>query len=378
MSAQSEPAALRIRAFARERWGRREWSLGHRPGLDGLRAIAVLLVMGAHAKVSGFIYAGQSGVIMFFALSGFLITTLLVEEGRATGRFSLIRFYLRRALRLLPALAVMVLVVSIADRALHHPNWKLDAVAVAFYFANWLKVTGAQMGPLDHTWTLAVEEQFYLLWPVLLLVLLRTRIPAQITLAVAVASFLWAVVLWNMGGTTRVYFGTDTRVGSIFLGAVVGLMIARGRRLWVPTPVAVIAALTIVVLFEFVNTPTSSDLLDPPLVTIAMLLLIAWVVDGPHRSPLSWAPLVGIGRISYGVYLWHQPIFVLLGPRLAFLPFALNVVVLFTLSIGTAMVSYRVIEQPFLRLKDTRWTSRRTRIPEQELAEQELTSPSVT
>src|SRR5437870_3842480 len=163
----------------------KHWRLGHRPALDGLRGIAALLVIAAHLNIPGFAGGGATGVTLFFALSGFLITALLLED-HARGGIRWLEFYRRRALRLLPALLLVVIAFSAWDAKFERANVARDALAAIFYVANFARARGYQLGSLSHTWSLAVEEQFYFTWPlVLTIVARRPRVTAPCLVIVA-------------------------------------------------------------------------------------------------------------------------------------------------------------------------------------------------
>ena len=225
------------------------------PALDGIRAIAVALVLAGHGGVPG-MSGGFIGVDVFFVLSGFLITSLLLDELGRSGRIDLVGFWIRRARRLLPALLVMVLAVVVA-RNLFSPNavaaLRDDAVAAFFWVANWTFMAqdtdyfsqGDAPSPLQHTWSLGVEEQYYFVWPLLLIALaasmaafarrrngtltLRTvRIVVfAVATAGAVASAAAAVLLASDGSLNRVYFGTDTRAQALLVGAAAAALLVK-------------------------------------------------------------------------------------------------------------------------------------------------------
>ena len=346
------------------------------PGLDGLRALAVAVVVGYHLGVP-FLPGGLLGVGMFFTLSGFLITFILLRSWDAHGHLELSTFWLRRARRLLPAVVVLLLVVLVAT-ALVAPD-ELggragEALAALLYVANWTTIASndsyfeafAAPGPLDHLWSLAVEEQFYLFWPLLLLGLLtwcrrRLGVVALITLALALASFAWMLVVADAGfDNTRAYEGTDTRAGGLLLGAALAMIwrpdrlravIAPGARAIVDgIGLASLAALAWLVV---VTDPFSLSLYRGGLLalSVATALLTAVVVHPASRvaSAMGWGPLVWVGERSYGIYLWHLPV-------IAFTPATVlpdaPVVrgsVQVALSVGLAALSWTVLEDPIRR-----------------------------
>jgi peptidoglycan/LPS O-acetylase OafA/YrhL len=346
------------------------FSLGHRPALDGIRGFAIAAVLGLHA--SELLVGGFIGVQVFFVLSGFVITSVLLEEARKTGTINFVNFYARRALRLLPALAAVIAFVVVLALVYPHQRWTdhlaRDAFSTAFYFANWLYTGLANKAhPLAHTWSLSVEEQFYLLWPPLLafLVLRRTGYSALLWVSVggAIASALWRYVVFDHGHNLfRAYFGTDTRIDAVLAGCAVAVLAYAG---WLPTDrrvcgavraFAVVGCVVIAWVAYFVR-PSAHGLYSYGFLLVALFTaaVIAEVLVSPTGGlarGLSWAPLRRLGVISYGLYLWHLPL--LFAIRSA-LPTASKWVVaplLIAISLVVAEVSYRFLEQPFLRLKD--------------------------
>ena len=215
----------------------------HWPALDGLRGIAVLGILFFHA---GHLVGGWLGVDLFFVLSGFLITSLLLAEYETTSQISLGRFWLRRARRLLPALILTLLGVIVYAAVFSKPEElervRADVLATLFYAANWNMIFGGQEywemfsapSPLDHSWSLAIEEQFYLLWPPIAWFVLRASMGSRRALTLvasvlALASAGWMAWLFDPDmGTSRVYYGTDTRVAAPLVGAVLAGLL-RGR-----------------------------------------------------------------------------------------------------------------------------------------------------
>jgi peptidoglycan/LPS O-acetylase OafA/YrhL len=337
----------------------RQAHLGHVPALDGIRGLAVLLVLAGHADIPGFEAGGGfTGVTIFFVLSGFLITALLIEEHRSADRIDLPRFYARRALRLLPALVVYVLVVS-ALTWNTSPDVIGDAAASLFYVANWVRAAGEQMEYLDHIWSLSIEEQFYFVWPVVLIGLIgliarRPRAWASVLFAIAGAIMVERFVLWSgLASLDRIYFATDTRADALLVGC--GLAIwwsSRGLRVspWVTVP----AALVLVLVPGFQTDATFLTLGTTSIAVVATAILIAGLVSRPHEwSPFGWTPLAWVGRISYGLYLWHFAFMLAFyGPLSLLVPAYIRIPILFAGSFALAIASYYIVERPFLRLKD--------------------------
>jgi peptidoglycan/LPS O-acetylase OafA/YrhL len=316
----------------------------HRPELDGLRGIAILAVLAAHTGIPGFSDGGGgAGVTLFFVLSGYLITSLLLAEREKFGRVDLKAFYIRRALRLFPALAAVLVVVTLllalrlmpAD-ALRDTNYGIVMAGVVAYVANWVAVAGQSIGMLGHTWSLAVEEQFYILWPTLLLAGLRFG-RMKLALIVLLLIFLdtpYRLVLDLNGGFMHVFVGTDSRGDALLFGCVLALLETH----WHPAlgwlGVAGVVALAV----SWPGDPgLGAQILFIPAAAIVSTLAVAGC-----PALLAWRPLAFIGRISYGLYLWHGLVI------WWHLPWPVAV----PLCIGIACVSYFVLEQPFLRLKD--------------------------
>ena len=345
------------------------FSLGYRPALDGLRAVSILAVLTRH---SGWLSGGYLGVDVFFALSGFLITALLMEEYGRTGTITLRLFYARRALRLLPALAVFVVICEIvllttAPPALG-PLVLQEGAAVMFYVANWALISGLPMTIFSHAWSLAIEEQFYLVWPVILIALLRGiqhRLAlTAVVIAAAGGACIWRIALTRSGTPLlRLYMGLDTHADSLLLGCAAGLLLSSGRlsmrdglgRNAVRVG-GVIGAVALALLFIKATFPGDYVLHQASMFTaLAAVLVIvdlclpgSWIVHGLERSPL-----VGIGRISYAIYLWHFPVFFLFGALSIndeVHPLT-NVVVAWASTFAMALASYVVVERPALRLK---------------------------
>ena len=337
------------------------WSLGHRPGLDGVRGIAILLVLLGHLEVWGVTGGGWAGVTLFFVLSGFLITSILLDEHAATGRISLPKFYRRRALRLLPALGA-ILAVTLAGRLVSGDQsaWR-DAAGVAFYSANWLEIaTGTDLPWLGHTWSLAVEEQYYLVWPFLLLGLmaitrLRFRALFGVVITLAVASALWRAALYSGPiDYTRAYVGTDARADALLAGSALAIWFhMRGAAR--PGPAIVVAG---AVLMALVAMPLPGmgprELIQVGFAATAIgaTVLVAFAAT-TGAALLEARPLRWLGRISYGLYLWHLPVIAVVIGALTFagLPRVISGPVGLLAAVGAASLSYRFVEEPFLRLK---------------------------
>jgi peptidoglycan/LPS O-acetylase OafA/YrhL len=346
----------------------------HLAPLDGLRAIAVAAVMAFHTG-AGWAVGGFLGVDVFFVLSGFLITVLLVKEWQRRGTVSLRRFYARRALRLLPAVALLCAFLLIVGpvgtgAAARNALWKAVA-GTLFYFQNWQQAF--HLIPIlqltDHTWSLAIEEQFYLVWPALLIGAMflarrRGRHPLRAALALALVlaavSALLKIVMWSGAGSqARIYYGTDTRADSLLIGAALAIAYAGGwlerarRQLPMLAPVAM---LIIIVTFGFAHDNSSRLYQDGGLTAFALVcgVLIGGLVLAPAGllgRVLAVAPLVWLGRISYGLYLWHWPVFRYLHEARLGLSWGPTQLVRIAVTLAAATISYYLLERPMLRLR---------------------------
>jgi peptidoglycan/LPS O-acetylase OafA/YrhL len=316
----------------------------HRPELDGLRGIAILIVLAAHTGVPGFADGGGgAGVTLFFVLSGYLITSLLLAEKAKTGRVDLRAFYIRRALRLFPALAAVLVVVTILAVAGLMPraasegvDYRIVVLGVICYVVNWVATAGQSLGMLGHAWSLAVEEQFYILWPTLLLAGLRLG-RTRLVLIILLLTFLdtpYRLLLDLNGGFMHVFVGTDCRGDALLLGCVLALLETR----WHPIIgwAGVLGVLVVAALWPG-DPGLGAQLMFIPAAAIVSTLAVAGC-----PVILAWRPLAFIGKISYGLYLWHGLVIWWALPW----PFAVP------LSIAIACLSYFVLERRFLRLKD--------------------------
>lgn len=346
--------------------------LGYRPALDGMRAIAILLVMGTqgtHLRIP-YMVGGFYGVDIFFVLSGFLITSLLLQEWRSSGAISLARFYGRRMVRLFPALFVMLLgtgLVAAFFAVVGRPVLTAgDVLLCLFYVGNWANAFGlTDLGPIGHTWSLAIEEQFYLLWPIGLLALLRWRgltwTIVWIPLAAAILSYLDRNILQAGGASiARLYYASDTHAEGILLGCATALAVARywplGHRVGHLAGAVVITSLPLAAFaVAFDPRPEKiANLAGFTIINVVTAATIVRVVTGPSSlitRGLSWAPLVFVGKLSYALYLWHVPICSFLDMLPLGWPFGVGVAVRVVLSAAFALASYYLIERRFSRLK---------------------------
>ncbi len=349
-----------------------EGSSPYNPGLDGIRAVAVLGVVAYHLDL-GWASGGLLGVGVFFVLSGYLITDLLVAAIRRRGARSFGQFWARRARRLLPALFVMLLVTvawaTLLDPS-ELPNFRNDLLPAIFYYSNWWYIFEhvsyfAQYGPLSplsHLWSLAIEEQFYLVWPFVVLAGLRwvrsRRVLAigALLLACASATEMALLYLGPFTDPTRIYDGTDTRAFELLIGAALAFAWPRGKRIGPITPRArtIIEATGVAALAGIIVMYWRTGEYDPfvyrggmVLLSVLTAILIAVCVHPGARvgTVLGVAPLRWIGERSYGIYLWSLPVIVLTTPqgvKQSLLRDVLQVVGIFV----AAALSWRFVEQP--------------------------------
>jgi peptidoglycan/LPS O-acetylase OafA/YrhL len=329
--------------------------LQYQPSLDGLRAIAVGAVVLFHTWPALF-PGGWAGVDLFFVLSGYLITQILVRELEATGAISLKRFYIRRALRLMPALAVLILAFlafsAVAENDLRRAG--LDALIAATYLTNWARAFGWGASAIGHTWSLAIEEQFYLVWPLLLIFLMRLSRPRLIVSLLLLAAIGWRLTLYAGGASVpRIYNGFDTHADPLLIGCLLALAPRALAGRFAALALLLLAALVLLMDFKSAFAQTFGFALVG---ATGAWLIAAASAEGWLKSALSWAPLVFLGKISYGIYLWHFPI---IDIGRGHVPEAL-LFVLPLLGLACAVGSYYVVERPFLRLKD-RWAAKGSR-----------------
>jgi peptidoglycan/LPS O-acetylase OafA/YrhL len=355
------------------------------PSLDGVRGVAIALVVAYHL---GYLGGGWIGVDVFFVLSGFLITSLLLDERTRSGIVRLRAFWARRARRLLPALLVLVVAIAVyawaGGTAVVPAQLRSPAVATLFYFANWQQVIAGHSyfaqfqapSPLQHTWSLAIEEQYYLLWPLLFLALarlLRSR-PVRVLVfpmaALAAASALWMGVAAHVFGADRAYLGTDTRAWELLLGGM-GAVILASPRPSVPRPrtwalSTAVAAAVVATGVAFAAGPPAW-VWDGGLVAVAAGALVVVMgcaahPDGPVARALSWRPLRGLGLISYSLYLWHWPVIVVLSQSTTGLSGSSLLTVRLAVMLGASVASYFLVERPLRRANWSGWR-RRTLVP---------------
>ena len=369
--------------------GRRAGEMGYLPGLDGIRAVAIIGVLLYHADLD-WLPGGFLGVDVFFVLSGFLITTLILEEFDRSGRIDFGRFYLGRARRLLPALVLLLVVCGIAVALVYQEaayQFARDALASVFYVINWHYILTEQSyfeftgrpPLLQHLWSLAVEEQFYLAWPAIAYLLVRRYARRGVFIvagALALLSTAW--MLWlsvrngypELADPSRVYFGTDSHVMGLLVGAALACVWRPGR---LPTHLlsgaravimatGVIALIAIGACYAFVSEYTAWMYRGGFLglaVVVAALIAAATHPGVPLGRALGTQPLRFIGQRSYGLYLWHWPVFMVTRAALDIpLDGVMLLAVQLTLTFAIAELSFRFVEMPIRRGAIDRWVAR--------------------
>jgi peptidoglycan/LPS O-acetylase OafA/YrhL len=361
-----------------------DFRLGYRRWLDGLRGLAILLVLAFHL---GLLPGGSLGVDIFFVLSGFLITSLLVEEWQRDHSISLKQFYLRRILRLVPAFA-MLLLLFIGKTLLFTPaeewnaRWR-EVLVVACYVSNYPQIHGVSTTSLGHAWSLSLEEQFYVLWPLLLLLMLRTLSRRQIVTVVIggiLASALLRLALHNQHRLfdslpihrMKLYSGLHTRADALLCGCLASLLISwnmlpKSQKFLNGLTTGSFVATGIVAFWLLRRDLLSSQNYNGMFTVIAfsvavVILRLLLAPSGVMVRVLEWTPLVFVGRISYGLYLFHvEPIEWLCPREAGFNPSGIALAT--ALSFAAALLSFYLVEKPFLRLKDRLHVSKAVAAP---------------
>jgi peptidoglycan/LPS O-acetylase OafA/YrhL len=352
--------------------------LGHVAGFDGLRAIAVLLVVSSHLSILLYgnrgllswlsFESGWMGVDLFFALSGFLITSLLLIEHNDYGRVDTLYFYGRRAVRLLPALLAM-LVAHVVYTAARSGDMHIEmstALYSLLYIENWhvaLNPLGTAF-ELGHVWSLGVEEQFYLLWPITIAFLVRhfrqrwvvPLLLGGLAVVMTVHRFqLFSPQLW-LASLVR----TDSRPTAMVLGAAAAWLWSRGI---VPSRFLVSALpISMFAMGMVIDDPIEHAMRVVLVASIASPIVVLAVVDGssPLVGALEWAPLRAIGRVSYGIYIWHHPVFWIVLRHAGSTPVGVRFLLGIGGSAALTILSWFFLEQPISRRFRSRFVPHRS------------------
>ena len=339
------------------------------PELTALRAVAVGVVLLNHALPKYF-PGGFIGVDIFFVLSGWLITTILLREFERDNTINVGHFYRRRVLRLLPALGAMLVayVLLVLVRSAVKPDEAfvkehlMAALSASLYVTNWTRAFEIAPGYLEHTWSLGIEEQFYILWPLTLIVVLRCFDRAfawkfVLALILIVTAWRTSLVLGN-ASVYRIYHGLDTRIDTLLSGCLLALVpLTQTHRCFVARlllcPILILALITLTLEwtspFHFLFGLPISALCSAWLIVAAL----AGKPDELFRRALRWSPLIYLGQISYGIYLWHFPITIVVAGKVGHQSFGDLKTFLIT-AVATLLIascSYYLIELPFLKMR---------------------------
>jgi len=346
-------------------------AFGYKPALDGLRAVAVGSVIAFHFGANGF-EGGFLGVDTFFVLSGYLITSLLLTEWGRTSTIHFAAFWVRRARRLLPALFIVLIAIAIWARLDVNTDrlgdFRADMLWTTFYGANWHFIGSGESyfdlfsdaSPLRHAWSLAIEEQFYLFWPLITfgcfrLARGRTKVLTTVCVGGIVASTLAMILLYESADPSRAYYGTDSRASQLLVGALLAIVLtrwaprSRGARVGVQTAGLVGAAFC---LWAFMSV-TDRDawlyhggFLLFAFATAAVIVAIVQPERGPLSRLLSIRPIRWVGQVSYGLYLWHWPVQVALSePSTGLSGWELGLLRL-SVTFAATTLSYYLVERP--------------------------------
>ncbi len=356
---------------------RTPFRLGHRPALDGLRGYALVIVVLFHAEMP-WVRLGHAGLILFFVLSGFLITVLMLQEFEATGGVDMKEFYRRRALRIVPALVLFSLAAGLYVQVVASPStarsqW-LAVLATLGFVSNWVEVlTDIPTRLVQHTWSVGVEVQFYLVFPVLFWVALRRGVSWRrivgttiaVIVAVVVVRALWWHFRWGVDRRLygRIHAGTDMRLDQLLIGCLLGMAAFHGKLEWFrrrPRLTGWLAVVGMGWITWFATLGVHREVQfsgASTLVAVAGgLVIVAGIVaeDAVVTRVLSHRLLVWFGTVSYAVYLWHVPIYRVLREKAPGLNLAETAVIGAVLAFAAGSVSYYGVERWFLKRKKPR------------------------
>jgi peptidoglycan/LPS O-acetylase OafA/YrhL len=353
--------------------------IGHIPSLDGLRAVAILIVLWGHSEFSSVVDAaagtlvlkGSVGVTVFFFLSGYLITTLLRVEADVRGRISVPDFYVRRAIRILPPLYVVLglAVVATASGLFAAEMSRRGVLSTATFWANYFIIIDGRDGlpaGMNALWSLAVEEHYYLLFP-LLYIALRRWLPSRMHQALVLVALCLGIAAWrtyldlNGASWDRLYLATDTRADAILWGSVMAVVcnpvlgdVRAPRRAWLLTPVLLVS---VAVFYAVSRTPDAFGMtIGYTIQSIALFGVFLPLILAPGSMlgrVLNWRPVAFIGVLSYSLYLVHRPVLRLVEERLD-LPAAGETLIGLPVSFALAYAMHRLVERPAATLR-RRW-----------------------
>ncbi|MGE7624361.1 acyltransferase family protein [Viridibacillus sp. NPDC096237] len=345
-------------------------------GLDGLRALSVLAVILYHLHFKS-VEGGYLGVTIFFVLSGYLITDLLVSEWDKTGRIDLKGFWIRRFRRLIPALFIMLILVGTWITLFQEEllvGLRSEIVAAAIYFSNWFYIAQdhsyftsfAPPSPLQHMWSLAVEEQFYIVWPIIIMVGLKlVKNRGTLALGIFVAALVSAILMFVMYepgvDPSRVYYGTDTRAFSVLIGAALAFVwpsrklaknVTKDAEKFLNIIGSISFALLVLMMMTMDETGSFLYMGGMLFASVVTAILIAVIVHPASYigNLFSFKPLIWIGARSYGIYIWHFPIVVLMGAGVGNEAIGFTkLLIIIVLTLLFAGLSWRYVEDPIRR-----------------------------
>ncbi|MDM0066707.1 acyltransferase [Variovorax sp. J31P207] len=329
----------------------------YNPALDGLRALSILAVLLFHCDIPG-ARGGFVGLDVFFVLSGYLITSMLSAEYRQGG-IEIGRFYARRALRLYPTLLLMVAVyLGLAPMLWPDDNRWLSAVLAALYVYDYALAFWEIAYTIGHTWSLGVEEKFYLLWPLALPLLLRTRHPVGWLVSSFFAVTAWRYFVAMNWTWSQAYFCFDTRMSGILLGAIAAL-----TRFRVSRHALTVACIALAVLMTLPSLPTSDQIeavtLRITLAELSAFVLVCYAAEHGKMKYLASRPAAYVGRLSYGIYLWHFPFALLLrSSQPGWVTLSATVAFSFTM----AAICLHLVDAPLKRWRQKAWPQTQTAV----------------
>jgi peptidoglycan/LPS O-acetylase OafA/YrhL len=326
----------------------RENLLGYVPGLDGIRAVAVLLVLAFHAQVPA-LNGGFLGVDVFFVLSGYLISTLLLQEIDSTGSVAFRSFWRRRLVRLFPAMAALIAAFLLVAPWLTSPPQAalLQAMVTLLYLSDYVRAFGKIPDYLGHSWSLAVEAKFYLIWPLILTACARRMPPNTLVWVIVLLAFVatsWRIFNVQIGlPWDMIYFRFDTRLSGLLIGSALAAALRAGLRPNLPAWAGFLPLALVPMLSRRFGDPFMLSW-APIAFELATVLLILVVLQGSGMIArvLAFRPMVSLGLLSYGIYLWHYPIMRILRDDMHW---ASTLLFGATMSIALAWLSLHTIER---------------------------------
>jgi peptidoglycan/LPS O-acetylase OafA/YrhL len=337
--------------------------MSYNPALDGIRALSIIIVVLFHCRVP-WGDGGYMGVDIFFVLSGYLITSMLAAEHRQGG-IEVGAFYARRALRLYPTLLLLLLTyVALAPILWPTEDRWLAAAIAGFYATDYALALWGIGSALGHTWSLGVEEKFYLLWPLLLPLLLRTRRPIAWLLTAFLVATAWRYFVALKWGWEQAYFRFDTHMSGILIGAVAALACLKISRTTVMIACAALATAVCVPIIETSSRGVSivGVTLGITLAEISAFVLVRYAAEHGKAKFLASRPMAYVGRLSYGIYLWHFPL-VLLLRDVHSLPWWITFSATLVFSVTMAAICLHWVDIPIRRWRERKWQPRNEKVP---------------